>query len=130
MKWKVIQIPSWDPDYEWVVEENRWKQVSVNYLGDVDFYSCGECIVQGHTFALGSYHHKKQEILIEVSTGLVAVQFQEVADDKRTIEEYERVLWGKLRKRGVDIDYLVGQFHKFFKLWKITVETGLLDGSL
>ena len=113
------------------MEEDHLEQVGVDYLGEVDFYSCGECTVQGHTFVLGSHHCKKPEVLLEVSTGLIAVQFHEVKGNKRTIEEYERVLWSKLRERCVDIDYLVGQFHKkFFKLWMIIAETGLLDGSL
>lgn len=129
MKWKVIQIPAWEALYGFN-REGRWCQTGVNYLGDIDFYSCGECVVQGHTFALGSTKYKKPEILMELSTGLIAVQEHEVADDKRTIEEYERILWHKLRSRGVDVDLLIGNFHKFFKLWMLTVETGLLDGSL
>ena len=87
-------------------------------------------MVQGHIFALGSTIHKRPDVLMELSTGLIAVQENEVEDDKRTIEEYERVLWHKLRSRGVDVALLIGNFHKFFKLWMLTVETGLLDGSL
>ena len=116
-----------------MISEWQYTQsVPAKYIGDTTFMCKEKCQYDGHTFLLGSFADapSKGRVLVEKSTGLVAVHAHEVSN--RTMAEYIRVYESKLNRHNVrTIDLVTSFSNKQFSsnLWMTIVESGLLPRS-
>ena len=120
-----------------VINVSYWKYTQSQpaiYLGEIPFNCIRQCQHKGHTFLLGRFERIVTDVvipaglvLIEKSTGLVAVHEHEVKS--KDLCEYLRAYEAKLSKHNVTTEQLVGGFiNKNFSenLWMTIVESGLL----